>query len=286
MASDIQAIKDWLVKQPHLQNIRNDDKFIQFFLRGCKYSIERTKEKLDFFNSVRSALPEWFDDWDKIDGSIAILKAGASFTLNGFDKKGRRVFFWQMGKINPEEHKLEDLYRLHFILMEIIMDEMDQSSVTGFITANNCKGATLSHVAMMSNPVTMKKSATVLQDAYPLRPKCMHMLNMPGLMDNILTMFKSFMNDKMKDRIQHYPMDDFSAFVEDCGIDVLPEELGGSNGKIQDHIDYTVNLIESKRDWLKAQTAFKADEAKRPGKPKNYSDIFGMEGSFRQLNVD
>ncbi len=82
----------------------------------------------------------------------------------------------------------------------------------------------------------------VLQDAYPLRPKCMHMLNMPGLMDNILTMFKSFMNDKMKDRIQHYPMDDFSAFVEDCGIDVLPEELGGSNGKIQDHIGTWINM--------------------------------------------
>ena len=74
--TDIQAIKDWAAKQPHLQNIRLDDKYILYFLRGCKFSIERTKEKLDFFNSVRANCPEWFDNWDKIDASLDLLKRG------------------------------------------------------------------------------------------------------------------------------------------------------------------------------------------------------------------
>ena len=53
-----------------------DEAFIRYFLRGCKYSLERTKEKLDFFNSVRAALPEWFDDWDQIKNSMQLLSDG------------------------------------------------------------------------------------------------------------------------------------------------------------------------------------------------------------------
>jgi hypothetical protein len=40
------------------------------------------------------------------------------------------------------------------------------------------------------------------------------------------------------------------------------------------------------RDWLKKQSKLKSDEKKRRGQQKSYADIFGMEGSFRQLNID
>ena len=36
------------------------------FLRGCKFSLERSKEKLDNFHLVKGALPEWFDRLQKL----------------------------------------------------------------------------------------------------------------------------------------------------------------------------------------------------------------------------
>lgn len=90
----------------------------------------------------------------------------------------------------------------------------------------------------------------------------------------------------MKERFNVHNSEDYTILHDAIGKDILPEEYGGSNGSLLDHTESVVSLFESKIDWLKNQTQFKADESKRPGKPKNYSDIFGMEGSFRQLNVD
>jgi len=44
--------------------------------------------------------------------------------------------------------------------------------------------------------------------------------------------------------------------------------------------------LESYRDWFLEQENVKVDESKRPDKSFNMSDLFGFEGTFRQLNVD
>ena len=79
---------------------------------------------------------------------------------------------------------------------------------------------------------------------------------------------------------------DFTEIHEQLGKEVLPEEYGGTNGKLQDHVEYTCRMISDKRDWLKLRTELKSDEAKRVGQAKDYNEIFGMEGSFRKLNLD
>lgn len=48
---------------------------------------------------------------------------------------------------------------------------------------------------------------------------------------------------------------------------------------------WTQKLIEY-RDWFKAQDALIANESLRPGKPTNYDELFGIDGSFRQLSID
>ena len=64
LQKDLQALKDWIWKSPHLQTIRQDDIYLLKFLRGCKFSLERTKEKLDLYYACKASLGSWFQDWN------------------------------------------------------------------------------------------------------------------------------------------------------------------------------------------------------------------------------
>merc|ERR1712013_185632 len=92
LKSDIEALKEWISKTPHLKGIRQDDAQLLKFLRGCKFSLERTKEKLDLYNSCRASLPDWFEPWDP-SGPIfqKVLNFRHFLPLPGFDCHGRQV---------------------------------------------------------------------------------------------------------------------------------------------------------------------------------------------------
>ena len=46
--------------------ILKDARYLLNFLRGCKYSMEKTKYKLEMSLTLRNALPEVFTGWDPL----------------------------------------------------------------------------------------------------------------------------------------------------------------------------------------------------------------------------
>lgn len=290
LKEDIAALKAWISKNPHLHNnIRTDEAYLTMFLRGCKFSLEKTKAKIDLHHSIKSALPECYDNWNPFEEKAQdLLKAGAFLPLRGYDKKGRFVLLIRIGAINPAKITFGDVMRISSMVTSVATKDDAQSEICGLAMISDHEGSTLQHAGMFMSLPMLKKSMANME-GHPFRPKAMHLLNILPVMKTVIDIWNGMQKDKMKERTHVHDRGDNSKLHVDLGKDILPKEYGGTNGTVQELTDYWKTEVESSNDWLQEQTKFKTDEALRPGKPKLHADIFGgggIEGSFRKLDFD
>ncbi|XP_069978325.1 alpha-tocopherol transfer protein-like isoform X3 [Penaeus vannamei] len=283
-AQDIEHIRDWLKHQPHIR-ARTDDWTILRFLRGCKFSLEKTKEKLDMFYTCKSLCPEWYTNRDPQDKKMReILEMGVMLPLPGYDHQGRKVVFGRWGIYDPNKVSMDEVMKLGSLIFDVLLDEDEQATITGVVMAGDCTGLTLAH-AMAYTPAMAKKSMVLWQDGYPMRPKGLNYIHTPAAFDTVFSIFKSFMKEKMKKRI-HIHGSDLESLHKEIPKEILPVEYGGTNGTIEEIKNYWIQRVDARRDWLLEDEKYGVDESKRPGKAKTSADLFGIEGSFRKLNVD
>lgn len=125
---------------------------------------------------------------------------------------------------------------------------------------------------------------TSVIEAFPIRTKGIHFVNPSTGFDALFKMFHGFLSKKIQERIAVH--DTFEALHQVIPKSFLPEEYGGSGGKLATIIaDCRDNLINHRQIFIE-DAKYRNDERKRPGKPKTASALFGVEGSFRSLEFD
>lgn len=280
--ADLQHIKEWLEKQPHLPNSWDEDR-IMTFLRGSKFSLEKCKRKLDMYFSMRAAVPEFFCDRDVTRPELReIMELVQIPPLPGLTPEGRRVVVMRgMNKDGPTPN-VADAFKLTLMIGDVRLAE-EAVGVAGDVYILDASCATPQHFAKFT-PSLVKKFLVCVQEAYPVKLKEVHVINVSPLVDTIVNFVKPFIKEKIRNRIfVHTDLNDLYKMVPK---EMLPEEYGGNAGSINELNHAWGAKLESYGPWFKEQEAIKADENKRPGKPTNFEELFGIDGSFRQLVID
>ncbi|XP_055626116.1 retinol-binding protein pinta-like [Toxorhynchites rutilus septentrionalis] len=281
--NDLEAIKSWLARQPHL-NPRTDDQFLVSFLRGCKYSLEKTKDKLDNYYAVKSAIPEFFENRDPTDPKIqenAMLGVNLPLPFS-IGPDGPRIVLVRMGCYDANQYSIVDIMKVCYMITDVLLLNDDVSTIAGHMVLVDLRGLTLATLSQFS-PTFIKKMTSVIE-AFPIRTKGIHFVNPSTGFDALFKMFYGFLSKKIQERVAVH--DSFDALHQVIPKECLPEEYGGEGGKLAEIITDIKNDIVAHRQFFLEDAKYRNDERKRPGKPKTAGTLFGVEGSFRSLDFD
>lgn len=279
---DIAAIREWLEKQPHLPKDMDDGR-LRTFLRGCKFSLEKVKKKLDMYYTMRNAVPEFFNDRDIDRAELKEIMDNCHVPpLPNLTPNGRRVTILRaLDKDIPTPNAAESM-KLVMMIGDIRLAE-ESVGVAGDVFIFDAVAASPKHLPKFT-PQILKKFFICVQEAYPAKIKEIHIINVSPLVDSLVNFVKPFLKEKIRSRIyMHSNIDDLYKYVPK---NILPTEYGGEAGSIVDINEAWRDKLRSYTPWFKEQEASKANEALRPGAPKTADDLFGMDGTFRKLTID
>jgi CRAL/TRIO domain len=217
---DIDKLKLWIKQTPHLK-ARTDNQFLIAFLRGCKYSMEKAKQKLDLFYSVRQHAPEIIRNRDPaMENLQGMIRQGYLFESKTFQylilffmfrfglplpvlehPAAPRIILIRPGIFDPNLYTIQDAMRVTSMMLDILLNEDDNFIIAGQVGVLDLNGVTLQHF-LQYNPVFIKKMMVITQDAAPGRMKGLHWINCPRGFDQVFNLFTSFMNEKNRSRVR------------------------------------------------------------------------------------
>ncbi|XP_052751970.1 alpha-tocopherol transfer protein-like [Galleria mellonella] len=280
---DLAAIKEWLRKQPHLPD-EWEDRPLMTFLRGSSFSLEKCKRKLDMYFTLRAACPEFFTNRDATSPELEeiLSKKIQGPPLSGLTPNGRRVTICRGVHPNLDAQQIIDCLKLALMIGDVrLLEELEGVAGDVYVLDADILGPSL--LAKLS-PTTVKKFMICVQEAYPVKLKEVHIVNTSPIVEAFINLVKPFLKEKIRKRIFiHKDIKDLYKYVPQ---DMLPVEYGGTCGTMNEIHEQWINKLKEYRDWFAAQESVKANEALRPGRPTNYDELFGIDGSFRQLSID
>lgn len=202
---NLELIKDWIRKNPHL-NVRMDDQFLIGFIRSCKYRMELVKQKIDSYYTIRTHLPELWRTNKFDEKSLAILKSGCAvplLTQNDDESDMPKIVFIRGNRIDLDQFSLEDVIKCSFTITELALKDDDRANICGTMSIVDLAGVKITRLLRWILAMPITKIVKILQDGSISRFKGAHYINATKEIHIINDIFKKFHNDKVNSRVRN-----------------------------------------------------------------------------------
>ncbi|XP_044763483.1 alpha-tocopherol transfer protein-like isoform X3 [Coccinella septempunctata] len=277
---DVESLRSWAEKQPHLPKI-SELQYI-LFLQSCYYSNEQAKSAIENFFTVRTLCRDIFANGNPKDPAIQMaLDVGLVTILPKVAPSGYKVVFMKLLDTNPDKYILLDELRMFDMVITLLMNL--QGTNEGLHIVFDFEGSTFAHLLKYTS-LTAKKYLFYVQEALPIRLKDIHIIHAPTWIDRGLAIVKPLIKKELFDMINiHTTMDTFYKKVPQ---EMLLKDFGGTLEPCKVLGEQMRAMLEKNEQFFKDQEAQITDESKRVEKSTDLNKIFGLEGTFKKLEVD
>ncbi|XP_014469668.1 PREDICTED: alpha-tocopherol transfer protein [Dinoponera quadriceps] len=254
-ANAVAEIRRWLLENDNMCS-RTDEFFILRFLRACKFDIEKAKAKMRNYHQQRSDLPEWFANKDPFLPELQqMFDLGVFLPLRKLDNQERMVIIVRPTLHDPYKQQISDVLKVCMIVFDLSSRSHVSGSLRGVFAIIDMQGVRFGH-ALQLRPNVIKSLVHSWQGCCPIRIQSINFINVPIYVDVVLSIFKQFMNAKLKQRL-YISRQGVRNSCRELPTEILPTEYGGTDCSLQELKEYWKKMAIENRDWLANDEKYK-----------------------------
>eukprot|EP00092_Neocalanus_flemingeri_P078010 GFUD01096948.1.p1 GENE.GFUD01096948.1~~GFUD01096948.1.p1 ORF type:complete len:296 (-),score=66.79 GFUD01096948.1:522-1409(-) len=156
------------------------------------------------------------------------------------DQWGRRVIIFRLGRWNPSDFSVQQLYTATFSLLQMISLEA-VTQVAGTVFVADLQGFGFKHLKALGVE-ELKCLGSFLSGGFPMWFRKLHIVNNPRLFNMLYTILKGFLGPRIKDNVQFHGYQ-LPTLLEAVPAEILPKDLGGQSNDAD--IDLSVETLKT-----------------------------------------
>ncbi|CAG9810535.1 unnamed protein product [Chironomus riparius] len=274
----IKQFYEWLSKHPFITKCEIDPSQIVQFLRARKYQMSKVYESFNKIIKIHQNF-SYILNYSNLYELNEIYEKGPFLIMKNYDKNGRRICIFRHKLLENLNVTFHNILKLNQMISAFLLAE-SEVQICGIVTIHDVRDISMKYMKIMDVNILGKVAS--ISEFGALRLKQIIILGLPAIANSLFEIVKTFLNDKIKNRI------DICKNVEDLTkvLDVkdLTVEYGGTDNS-NDCIKYhkkafdiaTIKLINFLNN-------LEVDEEKM----RNYENKTNFEDftSLRKLEID
>jgi len=197
---------------------------VERFLRANNWNAKQAADMFqvfvklfrEFYRYVTAGFPSELDHvWSKNIVNV----------VENRDSEGRRVLIFSLGKWNPSDFPVHDLYTATFTLLQMISYEAT-TQVAGTMIVFDINGFGFKHLKALGFE-ELRCLGSFLSGGFPMWFRKLHIVNNPKLFNMLFNILKGFLGPRVKDNIIFHGSN-LAGLHEQVPVALLPKELGGT----------------------------------------------------------